>query len=103
AATLMTLVLVPGVGVTVNGSTRWIAVGPFPLQPSELAKLALVLFCADLLARREDWIPSLLLRPVLVVFGYIAFLLMAQPNLGTTLIAAVIVGTLLFAAGVPIR
>lgn len=103
AVTLLTLVLIPGVGVTVNGSTRWIALGPFPLQPSELAKLALVLFCADLLARREDWIPSLLLRPVLVVFGYVAFLLMAQPNLGTTLIAAVIVGTLLFSAGVPIR
>ena len=47
--------------------------------------------------------PSLTLRPVLVVFGYVAFLLMAQPNLGTTLITASIVGAMLFTAGIPMK
>jgi cell division protein FtsW len=103
ALTMLTLVLVPGVGVTVNGATRWIALGPIPLQPAEFAKLAVILFCADLLARREEWSSCLTLRPVLVVTGYLAFLLMAQPNLGTTLITVTIVFAMLFAAGVPIR
>jgi cell division protein FtsW len=103
ALTMLTLVLIPGVGVTVNGATRWLAVGPIPLQPAEFAKLAVILFCADLLARREEWSSSLTLRPVLVVTAYIAFLLMAQPNLGTTIITASIVFAMLFTAGVPMR
>jgi cell division protein FtsW len=100
---LLTLVLVPGVGVTVNGSTRWLGYGPLTVQPSEIAKLALVLFCADLLARRPAWNAQLTLRPVLVVLGYVAFLLMLQPNLGTTLIVATIVFTILFTYGLPLR
>jgi cell division protein FtsW len=103
ALTMLTLVLIPGVGVTVNGATRWLAIGPIPLQPAEFAKLAVILFCADLLARREEWSSSLTLRPVIVVTAYIAFLLMAQPNLGTTIITASIVFAMLFTAGVPMR
>ena len=52
-------VIIPGVGVTANGATRWLGVGPVQVQPSEFAKFALLLFVADLLARREhrisDW------------------------------------------------
>ena len=51
---LLALVLVPGVGVNVNGSSRWLGYGPLSLQPSELAKLTVLLFVADLLARRAD-------------------------------------------------
>jgi cell division protein FtsW len=101
--TLLTLVLIPGVGVTANGSTRWLGWGPFSLQPSELAKLAAVVFCADLLARRPAWTPRLTVVPVITVLTYLAFLLMLQPNLGTTIIIASIVLALLFAAGAPLR
>lgn len=100
---LLVLVLVPGIGVTVNGASRWLGYGPFSLQPSELAKLTVLLFVADLLARRAAWMDDvhLTLRPVVVVFGLVAVLLMAQPNLGTTLVLGAIVLSLLFVAGTP--
>ena len=100
---LLVLVLVPGLGVTVNGSSRWLGVGIVQIQPSEFAKLGVLLFAADLLARRANKVDDtrLTLRPVMAVFGLAAVLLMLQPNLGTTLVLAAIVFAVLFAAGVP--
>ena len=97
----LVLVLVPGIGRTVNGASRWLGYGPFTVQPSELAKLALLLVVADLLARRAAWMHDLRLtvRPVAVVFGVVALLLMLQPNLGTTLVMGAMVLTLLYVAG----
>ncbi len=101
---LLVLVLVPGVGMEVNGATRWLGYGPLSLQPSEVAKLTLLLFVADLLARRAAWMDNLhlTLRPAAAVFGVIALLVMLQPNLGTTIVLASIVATLLFVAGTPL-
>ncbi|MEO7572772.1 MAG: putative lipid II flippase FtsW [Acidimicrobiales bacterium] len=101
---LLALVLVPGVGITVNGASRWLGYGPFSLQPSELAKLTVLLFAADLLARRAAWMHDtrLTMVPVSVVLGAVALLLMLQPNLGTTLIMGAIVLSLLFVAGTPL-
>jgi cell division protein FtsW len=101
---LLCLVLLPGVGVSVNGATRWLGYGPLSLQPSELAKLTVLLFVADLLARRAAWMSDLrvTLVPVGVVFGGMALLLMLQPNLGTTLVLGAIVASLLFVAGTPL-
>lgn len=100
---LMLLVLLPGVGIRVSGSSRWLGAGPFRMQPSELAKLALVLFCADLLARRADrvreWRETT--RPVVGFFLAVAVLLLAQPDLGTTLVTGSIVLAVLFLAGTP--
>jgi cell division protein FtsW len=100
---LLALVLVPGVGMEVNGATRWLGYGPLSLQPSEVAKLTLLLFAADLLARRAAWVDDLrrTLRPVATVFGVVALLVMLQPNLGTTIVLAGIVITVLFVAGTP--
>ncbi|HEY1279898.1 MAG TPA: putative lipid II flippase FtsW, partial [Acidimicrobiales bacterium] len=101
---LLVLVLAPGIGVTVNGSSRWLGAGGFSIQPSELAKLTVLLFVADLLARRAAWMDdtTVTLRPVLVVLGVVALLLMLQPNLGTTIVLASIVFALLFTAGTPL-
>lgn len=101
---LLALVLVPGVGRNINGASRWLGYGPFSIQPSELAKLAVLLFMADLLARRAAWMHDLQLTlvPVAVVFGGVALLLMLQPNLGTTLILGSIVLSVLFVAGTPV-
>jgi cell division protein FtsW len=101
---LLCLVLVPGVGRNINGASRWLGYGPFSLQPSELAKLAVLLIVADLLARRAAWMHDvqLTLVPVTVIFGSVALLLMLQPNLGTTLVLGAIVVTLLYVAGTPI-
>ena len=100
---LLALVLVPGVGVSVNGATRWLGYGPLSLQPSELAKLTVLLFVADLLARRAAWMGDvrLTLVPTTVVFGAVALLLMLQPNLGTTLVMGSIVLSVLWVAGTP--
>jgi len=102
---LLFLVLVPGIGVSVNGAQRWIGVGFVQLQPAEPAKLALIVFCAALVARNAHRVHELgvVLRPALVVLALFAGLLMRQPNLGTTLILCAIVGGMLLWAGIPMR
>jgi cell division protein FtsW len=102
---LLVAVLVPGVGVNVNGSSRWVDLGFFQLQPSEFAKIATLFVVADLVARRQAWVadPHKVLLPALAWFGFVAVLLMAQPNLGTTLVLAATIFAVLFAAGVPGR
>jgi cell division protein FtsW len=101
---LMVLVLIPGVGIRVSGSSRWLGHGAFRMQPSELAKLGLLLFCADLLARRHDrmheWRETL--RPVIGFYVGVAVLLLAQPDLGTALVTGSMVMGLLFLAGIPL-
>jgi cell division protein FtsW len=103
SAVLLALVLVPGLGITANGASRWLGYGPLTLQPSELAKLAILLFTADLLARRAAWMDDtrLTLVPVTVVLVGLALLVLAQPNLGTTLVLGAIVLALLWVAGTP--
>jgi cell division protein FtsW len=102
---LMILVLVPGVGIRVSGSSRWLGAGPLRIQPSELAKLGLLLFSADLLARRADKVGEFkaTTRPVLGFFAAVAFLLLLQPDLGTTLVVGSIVLGVLFLAGTPMH
>jgi cell division protein FtsW len=99
---LLAAVLVPGVGVGANGATRWLGFGPVHVQPAEVAKLALVVWTAALLARRWTQIGDARrsLNPVLVVLGGLAVLLLAQPNLGTLIISGLVVVTMLFIAGV---
>ncbi len=101
---LLGMVLVPGVGVSANGASRWLGYGSFSLQPSEVAKVTVLLFVADLLARRAAWMADvrLTLLPVGFVFGSVAVLLMLQPNLGTTLVLGAMVLALLFVAGTPL-
>ncbi|MBI2708295.1 MAG: putative lipid II flippase FtsW [Actinobacteria bacterium] len=102
-ATLAALVavLVPGVGASANGATRWIDLGPFQLQPSEFAKLTALLFVADLLAKRASEVHDMFrtFLPVVGVLIVLAVLVLAQPNLGTTIILAAIVLTMLWVAG----
>ncbi|MEO8692266.1 MAG: putative lipid II flippase FtsW [Acidimicrobiales bacterium] len=102
---LLIVVLLPGVGLTRNGSTRWLGYGSLTIQPAEFAKLALVLFVADLLARPHRASDDLraALRPVLILTGVVALLLMRQPNLGTTIVVVGIALGMLFAAGAPLR
>jgi cell division protein FtsW len=75
------------------------------VQPSEMVKLAVVIWVADLLARRSAWMHNTraTLRPVVVVLSVIGLLVMLQPNLGTTLVIAAIALSLCFVAGVPLK
>ncbi len=94
---------VPGLGVSANGATRWIGAGPVQIQPSELTKLALIGVVADWLARNERFlnVSRVAIRPMMLLLGFIAALVMLQPNLGTTIVIAATVFVMLFAAGVP--
>jgi cell division protein FtsW len=100
---LLVLVLVPGIGVGANGATRWIGLGSLTIQPSELAKLAILVWVADLLSRRAAYMHNTraTLRPVIVVLAATATLVMLQPNLGTTIVIAGIALALCFVAGAP--
>ena len=102
---LLLAVLVPGVGLSVNGSSRWLGVGSWRVQPSELAKLALVLFGADLLTRRADRMHDLwsTFGPVMLAMGGLALLIMLQPDMGTTVIVLAIAFALVFVAGTPLK
>ena len=101
---LLLAVHVPGVGIKVSGSTRWLGFGFFTFQPSELAKFALLVFIADLLARRSDRMHDarLTLRPVVVVAGALGGLVLLQPDMGTAMVLVLIVLVELFVAGLPL-
>lgn len=102
---LLVAVLLPGLGVTAGGSSRWIGFGQFRLQPSELMKLALVVFAADLLTRRADRVAEArwVLYPVLGVLGISAVLILKQPDMGTAMVLCCIAFGMLFMGGVPMR
>jgi cell division protein FtsW len=102
---LTVMAMLPGVGVTVNGATRWLAAGPVQFQPSELLKLALVLYAAQLLAARPRATQALgtLAKPLLLVVGAACLLLLKQPDMGTAMVICFAIGALLLAAGTPVR
>ena len=100
---LLVTVLVPHIGVSAGGSSRWIGLGMLQLQPSELMKLALVVFTADLLTRRPDCSsdPKKVIAPVLVVLVVAVVLILKQPDMGTALVLCCIAFGVLFMGGVP--
>jgi cell division protein FtsW len=102
---LCVAVMLPGVGVTVNGATRWLGAGPLQFQPSELLKLSLILYAAQLLAARPRSTKTLggLVKPLLLVVGAACALLLKQPDMGTAMVVCFSIGALLIAAGVPMR
>ena len=89
----------------VNGASRWLHVGPLGVQPSELAKLAIILFTAALLERRMDRIDELshALLPIGLTTGAIVGLILVEPDLGTAVSVLVISSAMVFAAGISYR
>jgi cell division protein FtsW len=102
---LTAAVMVPHVGVTVNGATRWLGAGPLQFQPSELLKISIVLYAAQSLAARPRATKTLrgLFNPLLIVVAAACLLLLKQPDMGTALAICLAVGMLLVAAGTPVR
>jgi len=100
AGSIFLLLAVLAAGTEVNGATRWIGSGFLQVQPSELAKVALVLYGADLLARKPKRVRSLEgMMPFLLVVGASCLLIMLQPDMGTTMVICFAVGATLVAAG----
>jgi cell division protein FtsW len=102
---LLLVVFLPGLGHDVAGSSRWVGTSSLRIQPSEVMKLAITIFAADLLARREDardeWRDRC--RPLLAVYAVAAILIVEQPDLGTAIVLSCVTFGLLFAAGVRLR
>ena len=101
AAALIVVLFVP----PVNGASRWLSVGPLGVQPSELAKIAVIIFTAALLERRMDRIDEVgySLLPIGLVTGAIVGLIIIEPDLGTAVSIIVIAAAMIFTAGVSYR
>jgi cell division protein FtsW len=94
------LLAVLAIGTSVNGASRWIGSGFLQIQPSEIAKVALVLYGADLLARKPKRARSIEgFMPFLLVVGAACVLIMLEPDMGTTMVLTFAVGATLIAAG----
>ena len=105
SAILLILVLLPGFGRVAGGSARWLRLGPVTVQPSEIAKVAVITFAATLLARRFRRIhdPRQLLVPLAPVVGLVCGLILLQPDMGTAVIVVTSVFVLLFVAGARLK
>ena len=92
-------------GFAVNGNRNWLALGPLTVQPSELAKLAIILWCADLYARKDklldNWVHTLV--PMVPVTGMVTGLVVMQGDLGTALVLMAIILGMLWVVGAPAR
>ncbi len=104
-ALALALVFVPGLGVKVNGAQRWLGLGPLRVQPSEFAKIGLVLLLATYLSARQREIKSLWQGFVIpsLLLGLILGLIMLQPDFGTTFLCGAVGVTMMFQAGVNLR
>lgn len=98
---LLALVLLPGIGHAVNGSARWIGLGPIGIQVSELAKLAMVIYIASYLVRRNQEIKSSLggFLKVMGLLGLVAVLLLKEPDFGATVVILTTALGMMFLAG----
>ncbi len=97
-------VMVPGVGISANGARRWIGAGPFQVQPSEVAKLALVLYAASLVAAKPHRMRSLEgMLPLILVGGLMACLVVIEPDLGTAIVIGAALVAILVTAGMRMR
>ncbi|MGZ5417920.1 MAG: putative lipid II flippase FtsW [Nocardioides sp.] len=105
AIVALALTRVPGLGIESNGNKNWLALGPITIQPSELAKLAVIVWSADLYARKEkligDWRHALI--PMVPVTGLVTLLVVLQKDLGTALVLFAIILGMLWVVGAPAR
>ncbi len=101
AFAFLILVLMPGIGHEVNGAQRWLSLGLATIQPSEFAKLALLLYAAGYLVRQEDAVRQHWsgLARLIGVLSVVAFLLLLEPDFGTTVIAIGMTVGMMFLAG----
>lgn len=99
---LLALVLIPGVGRSVNGSSRWLAIGPVSLQVSEFAKVAMIVYLAGYIVRHGPRVQTkfgAFLNPM-VILGVIVVLLLLEPDFGSAVVFVITVFTMLYLGGV---
>lgn len=98
----LVVVLIPGIGRSVNGSQRWLSLGPISVQASEVAKFCLILFFASFLARRQTDISAGwgAFVTMLVIIGVVATLLLLEPDFGSVVVVCLTCGAMMFVGGV---
>ena len=102
---MLVIVLVPGIGRSVNGSRRWLAFGPIGIQVSEMAKLTMIFYLAGYLVRQQKAVNESIfgfIKPM-VVLAVVSFLLLLEPDFGATVVISGTVMAMLFLAGVKLR
>jgi len=99
---LLVAVLIPGIGREVNGAHRWIQIGPINMQPSELMKLAALLYAADYTVRKQEHMQSFVrgFMPMAVALGAVGLLLLLEPDLGAFMVIVAISMGILFVGGI---
>ena len=104
AGLMLILVLIPKIGVIINGARRWIKVGPLTFQPAEYVKLALIVYLAYSLARKQEKIRTFTVGflPHVLLVGCLVLLLLRQPDLGTSVVLFFVLFAMLFVAGAKI-
>lgn len=102
---LLILVLIPGIGRLVNGSRRWLALGPIGIQVSELAKFTMILYISGYLVRQQQTLNQSVLGFIkpMIVLAIVSVLLLAEPDFGATVVISGTVMAMLFLTGVKIR
>ncbi len=101
---LLVVVLIPGIGTSVNGSRRWIELGPVQGQPSEFAKLAIIVWLAGYLCKNADRLDQMkVLRLPLMATGLMALLIFVEPDFGTTIVLVGAAVAMIALAGAPAR
>jgi cell division protein FtsW len=101
---LLVAVLLPGIGMEANGAQRWIGAGLIQVQPSEVAKVAVVLYGAYMLTTRPRMVRSIEeLGPFLAVVALVCLLVLVEPDLGTTMVICLSAAALVVAAGMQMR
>lgn len=102
---LLVAVQLDGLGMTAGGSARWLRLGPISFQPSEAARLALIIFMAYSLSKKQEAVKifSIGFLPHVIVLGIFGTLLMLQPDFGSVVIFAALTWLMMFVGGVPLR
>jgi len=105
AIMLLVLVLIPGIGTAIGGARRWIRFAFINFQPSEVAKIAVIFYAADVLARKQsdirDFVHGFL--PIMIVLGACLVLILLEPDLGTAIAIALLTFAMVFVAGAKIK
>jgi len=105
SAGLLMLVLIPGIGNAVGGARRWINIGFINFQPSEIAKMALIFYAADILSRKQSDITNFIygFLPLMLVLASCVFLILLEPDLGTAVAIGILICAMIFIAGARIK
>ncbi len=104
AGILLLLVLIPGIGVEVNGSRRWLPLGPVRMQASEIAKMCVLIYAADYLARKSETLQKFKdgIVNLSIIIGVASIMMLLEPDLGSTVVLAATIFGMMFLAGVRI-